>query len=936
VDARFCPACGTAVDASNDLTRAAPDTTPDAATFSPTIAPTVLTPARPPSRPHSRPDSRPSGAAPPSNPSWLTTPDVSHGRFPPGTLLADRYRIVGRLGQGGMGEVYRADDLRLGQPVALKFLPATVEADAVRLAQFHNEVRLARQIAHKNVCRMYDIGEADGLPFMTMEYVDGEDLASLLRRIGRLPQDKALELAHELCAGLAAAHERGVLHRDLKPANIMIDGAGQVRITDFGLAAIEGAADIAHAGTPAYMAPELLAGRDPSIESDIYGLGLVLYEIFTGRRAYTAQNVRDLIRQQNETTITSPGALVKDLDPAINLAITHTLERDPADRPHSALAVAASLPGGDPLAAALAAGQTPSPEMVAAAGQRAAATRTHAVLATAGVIALLVVSAFVSLPRTSLSRIDLRKPPAVLIDRAHGVLEALGYGAPSSQVYWEFGGDDDLLREMLEHPDTLPVQDVATFRPGPLRFWWRSSPREMQPTDELGTVTMDDPPWDVSGMTLVGMDPQGRLLRFSALQPQVDDRPALPTAPDYSQLFTLAGLDMSQFQSVAPRWLPRGNTDARAAWTGPMPGGPASVRVEAAYWRGRPIYFEVLMPWAKPRRMEETAASVTSKILSGTEAIATLGILLTAMFIARRNVKAGRGDLTAATRLAIAAVVGKLLAWLLVGPHLSGAQDEIGRLFAAAGDALFAAGGSFVMYLAAEPAMRHYWPDSLLGSTRLLRGRVIDARVGRDVLLGLAAGAVIMLVIWAREPIQFALGARYPVLSTGDPSLLSGPSRALAMIALHVGFQSMFAAMWCVLGIVGLKRVLQHLWLVGIVATVALTLVLARGLFVDQPGFQWLNLVSALLAVGLIIAIAIHAGLLAAAVALCTTNLVSAVPWTLDSSAWYFPQSGLVLGALALLAAFGGYAMLSGGTDAPRRTGATSSASRGPVAAPAV
>ncbi len=301
-----------------------------------------------------------------------------------------------------MGEVYRADDLRLGQPVALKFLSATVEADPVRLAQFHNEVRLARQIAHKNVCRMYDIGETDGLPFMTMEYVDGEDLASLLRRIGRLPEDKALELAHQLCAGVAAAHDRGVLHRDLKPANIMIDGAGQVRITDFGLAAIEGAADIAHAGTPAYMAPELLAGRDPSIESDIYALGLVLYEIFTGRRAYTAQNVRELIRQQNEMTITSPATLVKDLDPAINRAITRTLERDPADRPHSALEVAASLPGGDPLAAAIAAGQTPSPEMVAAAGQRAAATRTHAVLATAGVIALLVLSAFLS-PRGHLS-----------------------------------------------------------------------------------------------------------------------------------------------------------------------------------------------------------------------------------------------------------------------------------------------------------------------------------------------------------------------------------------------------------------------------------------------------------------------------------------------------------------------------------------------------
>jgi hypothetical protein len=818
-----------------------------------------------------------------------------------------------------MGEVYRADDLKLGQPVALKFLPATVEADPVRLAQFHNEVRLARQISHKNICRMYDIGEADGLPFMTMEYVDGEDLSSLLRRIGRLPEDKALELAHQLCAGLAAAHERGVLHRDLKPANVMIDGSGQVRITDFGLAAIEGAADIAHAGTPAYMAPELLAGRDPSVESDIYALGLVLYEIFTGRRAFTAQNVRDLIRQQNETTITSPAVLVKDLSPAINLAITRTLERDPAERPHSALEVSASLPGGDPLAAALAAGQTPSPEMVAAAGQRAAATRTHAILATAGVIALLVLSALVSLPRTSLGRIDLGKPPAVLIDRVHTVLETLGYGPASAHTYWEFGGDDDLMREILGHPDTLHGHDVAAFRPGPLRFWWRSSPRELQPFDELGTLTMDDPPWDVSGMTLVGLDLQGRLLRFGAFQLQVDDRPPVASPPDYTPLFKLAGLDIAQFQPAEPRWLPRGNSDHRAAWTGPMPGGPDNVRVEAAYWRGRPIYFEVLMPWTKPRRMEERPVSLTSKILSGTEAIATLGILLTAMFIARKNVKAGRGDMAAATCLAVAAVIGKLVAWLLVGPHLSEAPDEIGRLFAATGDALFAGGGSFVMYLAAEPAMRRFWPDSLLGSTRLLHGRVIDARVGRDVLLGLAAGALIMLVLWLRDPLQFALGAHYPAISLGDTSLLTGPARMLATIALRFGFQSTFAAMWCVLAIVGLKRVLQRMWLVGIVVTAALTLLLARGLFVDVPGLGWVNLISAFLVVGLVVAIAIHAGLLAAATALFATNLISAVPWTLDPGAWYFPQSALALATMIAMAVFGGYAMLSGGGDRPRR-----------------
>ena len=164
-----------------------------------------------------------------------SSPGSDWGRFAPGTLFTGRFRIVAPLGRGGMGEVYRADDLKLGQTVALKLLPDHLVQDPARLAQFHNEVRVARTISHRNVCRTYDIGDADGRPFLTMEYVDGEDLASLLRRIGRFPQDKAIEVARQLCAGLAAAHERGVLHRDLKPANVMIDGDGHVRITDFGL-----------------------------------------------------------------------------------------------------------------------------------------------------------------------------------------------------------------------------------------------------------------------------------------------------------------------------------------------------------------------------------------------------------------------------------------------------------------------------------------------------------------------------------------------------------------------------------------------------------------------------------------------------------------------------------------------------------------------------
>lgn len=310
-EAQFCARCGQALDPGLEATAADPPT------FSP------------PS------DRRPSS----SSSGWLTSSDsISHGRFAPGAVLDGRYRILNLLGRGGMGEVYRADDLRLGQPVALKFLPDAVATDAMRLAQFHNEVRTARQVSHPNICRVYDIGEANGLLFLSMEFVKGEDLATSLRRIGRFPEDKATDIARQLCAGLAAAHERGVLHRDLKPANVMLDEAGKVRLMDFGLATV-GAVEDVRVGTPAYMAPEQLLGRGVTERSDIYALGLVLYELFTGRRAFTASTLNELIEQHQSGSLTPPRAIVPTLDPAIDRAILRALDPDPARRPGSALAL---------------------------------------------------------------------------------------------------------------------------------------------------------------------------------------------------------------------------------------------------------------------------------------------------------------------------------------------------------------------------------------------------------------------------------------------------------------------------------------------------------------------------------------------------------------------------------------------------------------------
>ncbi len=328
--APFCSQCGSPLRKNS-----AGSTGADAATtaaLAPADAPTYSLLPKPPS----------------SQPTSHTSRD--EGRFAPGLLIAERYRIVSLLGRGGMGEVFRADDLTLGQPVALKFLPESM-IDRSMLERFHNEVRIARRISHPNVCRVYDIGETDNHVFLSMEYVDGEDLSSLLRRIGRLPRDKALEIARKICAGLAAAHDKGVLHRDLKPSNIMLDGRGEVLIMDFGLAGLAHEIEDVRSGTPAYMAPEQLAGKEVTARSDIYALGLVLYELFTGKPAFEGKTHDEIMRVHRESAPHGPFTLVHDLDPGVEMVIMRCLEEKPEDRPSSAMIVSAALPGGEYLIA---------------------------------------------------------------------------------------------------------------------------------------------------------------------------------------------------------------------------------------------------------------------------------------------------------------------------------------------------------------------------------------------------------------------------------------------------------------------------------------------------------------------------------------------------------------------------------------------------------
>jgi hypothetical protein len=320
---RFCPSCGRALTNFEDVTVLS-----DAVETIAVGAPPAGTSA------HASASGRHSVAV-----------AVSDEPFAPGTLLGGRFKIVRQLGRGGMGVVYQADDVRLGHTVALKFLPPALAHDARRLAQFHNEVRLAREVSHPNVCRVYDIGDVDGHLFLSMEYIEGEDLAAALRRRGRFPEEEAVELIRQICAGLAAVHARGVLHRDLKPANIMLNSSGQAQLMDFGIAAaghVEETERLSE-GTPAYMAPEQLAREDVTIQSDIYALGLVMHEILTGLRRFNPKTLDELTRQQADAASAVPPDLAAVARPRLQEAVLRCLDRDPSRRPASAQAVAAML-----------------------------------------------------------------------------------------------------------------------------------------------------------------------------------------------------------------------------------------------------------------------------------------------------------------------------------------------------------------------------------------------------------------------------------------------------------------------------------------------------------------------------------------------------------------------------------------------------------------
>jgi len=869
VDSRFCPECGVPLGARRS-----------------TAGTTIATMAMPSS------SSRVSAAI----------ADLDEGRFLPGTLLADRYRIVGQLGKGGMGEVYRATDLRLAQTVALKFLPETAAHDPALLARFYNEVRIARQITHPNVCRVYDLGEFEGVPFISMQFVDGENLGSLLTRIGRLPVDKGVEIVRRLCAGLAAAHAQGVLHRDLKPANIMIDGRGQVLIMDFGLAGVAEeirGADI-RSGTPAYMSPEQLAGAEVTVQSDIYALGLVMYEIFAGRRAWEAESLADLIRLRNESRPAELSSIARDIDPAVERIILRCLEPDRSKRPPTALAVSAALPGGDPLAAALAAGETPSPEMVAAAGSQEAMQPWRAVACLAAIIVLLATIVAISPWLILAGTVDLQMPPDALAVQARRLIHQFGYTGPAadSASGFDFSGDYIGYLYGKGAKNRRPWPQIANLQPSPIYYWYRQSPTPLEPInfDDLGLVTPDDPQQNVSGMALVALDPYGRLMTFSAVPPQVDKSAASAALPDAAPLFSAAGLDMKAFHDALPEWVPTQAVDARAAWSGTLPHRPElPVRVEAAWWRGRPVYFDIVGPWSKPWRMQVEEGGWTQHINRYIWIAVELVFILGAALLAWRNHKLGRGDRQGAYRLAVLGFTLSFCAWILKSHFVATAW--LGHAFVAAlSDSLGAGFILWLAYLALEPAIRRRWPHIIIGWTRLLSGKWRDPMVGRDLLYGVVLGLGLN-AFFACTTIYDLHQGGLPQASTRLDTLLGFPHVVHEILRQFLGsFQS---ALSFFLIFFVLRMIVRRDWLAVVLFGLLFSI---RGIGQDQ---QMLSMAMSFVIYAGVVTLLLRFGLLPAVIMMFLTDLLVATVFTTHFGAWYGTSSLVVTVFVLVLALFG-------------------------------
>lgn len=890
---------------------------------------------------------------------------IDHGRFLPGTVLSNRYRIVGMLGKGGMGEVYRADDLDIGQSVALKFLPAGFSDDRRLLERFRSEVRLARQVSHPNVCRVYDIAHIDDTWFLSMEYVDGEDLSQLLKRIGHFNSDRAVELARQLCLGLHAAHEQGVLHRDLKPANVMIDGRGKLLITDFGLAefADNVRSEDIRSGTPAYMAPEQLTGREVTAKSDIYSLGMILHELFTGKPAFEAETMAELLEQRQAGSTTSSSNADSNLDPIIEQVIGRCLEPDPANRPDSAMQVLASLPGGDPLAAAMVAGETPSPEMVAAAGDSIRFNTRMAYVSLLAITIGLLLTILLEDTTSPVASSNLDCQPPTLREKVRRMISNKdSFGEESKNSFGYELGNIEIADGFRWFPNT-------TKDPEKILYWYRQRKKDEYNKDNStlnagfrhysfwssswGKYSWVRPDFFVPAEVIPGEiqvilsgigEKNVRLQFFRACpeqqiflkQDEEEKSPLSDSNPNrWSTWFpaSLTGVDLSENgepeseslkrpRRVEKNWTPLDPVDDLAYWEGD------GYRVFAASWRGKPSFYRILYDDDEEEKDEENSSlngsttedestieddQATKEIPSLFKASRTreqtdylilviIAAMVSGIAMAWRNLLTDRVDWRGGRRLAIyVAAINFVILFSFARFTLNPQDLYAGIISFGFAIVLFEVARIWVWYMALEPFVRKVWPQILITSSRLLEGRLLDPLVGRDLLAGMLGGILMIIVLKINVLIHHAMGheINLPAIFLALP--VEGPKEFVGTLFAAHG-QAFFYAV-CILMIVLMCRILLRTEKRSLVGAI----IILTPLIQTVIGGEWyITIFVAIITSAFVLFLLVRFGILALLVYYSCRAFLSAIPLTFDSSIWYF-QSGLAVASLVMLAAIFGF-----------------------------
>jgi hypothetical protein len=601
------------------------------------------------------------------------------------------------------------------------------------------------------------------------------------------------------------------------------------------------------------------------------------------------RTMQELIALQEAAQPGSLTAIATDVDPAVERVIRRCLDPDPSRRPASALAVAAGLPGGDPLAAALAAGETPSPELVAAAGGTDGLAPRYALTCLAVILACLASIPWLRQPQMAMLRAPAEFSPEVLAQKARELTVRFGYPRKPADRALRLLERNDLLEYMRQLPSPDWDRWLAGEGPGSLRYREAQAPLLAEP---LGIVTALNPAPVQPGMVQVDLESNGRLRYFRGVPYSMGEQPEGP-ALEVAEVFAAAGLDLTRF---TPGELPRsplGVADQVRAWRGPHPVIPRTeIWVQMGSWRGQVTEFRMIGPW-----MKEAGQAGVSWMQRSLEFGGVAVALFFTLVLSRRNWKMGRVDRRGALRLAIVSGALVVVTWLS-SLHPVLASGMFGIVSEIVAQAMFFGATLWLVYLAIEPSVRARWPQSLVTWSRLLAGRWQDSQVWAHVLIGGAAGLALFTAVTGLDAMRFAEEGVRPGL--WDDHLLGVRPWLGELSRMLVG--SMQAGLVLFLVMCGLRALLRRDWLATVVAS---------ALFAAQSGAasgrpDWLvsylvyfvifvAIISLLLRMGLVVMIAM----------VFFFNGMSTLSLGTDWTAWYFSSGVATFLVLASIATYG-------------------------------